>query len=161
MRRRRFPGAQEEGMHTRTRSRSVAAVGVIGIEKTERAKAAPLYLPLPSLPNGLLTERTYWGGSSSTSTARGGGGSDGGGGSGSVWGREREGGKGACQLGPRRATSRATPEFSPSLTGIARHGRATLTLLRARRTPKRSVSGDLPPQLLHYPSPQRASGSPL
>lgn len=60
-------------------------------------------------------------------------------------GREREGGKGACQLGPRRATSRATPGFSPSLARIA--GRATLTLLRARRTPKRSVSGGPPPQL--------------
>ncbi|KYQ52817.1 Pleckstrin homology domain-containing family A member 7, partial [Trachymyrmex zeteki] len=39
--------------------------------------------------------------------------------------REREGGKGACQLGPRHATSRVTPEFSPLLAGIARHGRAT------------------------------------
>jgi len=74
---------------------------------------------------------------------RGGGGSDGGGDGGgkSVRGREREGGKGACQLGPRRATSRATPEFSPSLAGTARHGRATLTLLHARRSPERSISG--------------------
>jgi len=57
-----------------------------------------------------------------------GGGSDGdgggGGGGGSVRERERKGGKGACQLGPRRATSRVTPEFSPLLAGIARHGRA-------------------------------------
>lgn len=67
-------------------------------------------------------------------------------------GCEREGGKGACQLGPRRVTSRATPEFSPSLAGTARHGRATLTLLRARRTPERSISSGSPPSLSLPPS---------
>ncbi|EGI64868.1 hypothetical protein G5I_06666 [Acromyrmex echinatior] len=75
----------------------------------------------------LTVKRTHWGSSSSTNVVRGGGsggGSDGDGGGGSVREREREGGKGACQLGPRRATSRVTPEFSPLLAGIARHGRA-------------------------------------
>ncbi|KYN31653.1 hypothetical protein ALC56_14055 [Trachymyrmex septentrionalis] len=41
-------------------------------------------------------------------------GGEGGGSSGST----NVGGKGACQLGPRRATSRVTPEFSPLLAGI-------------------------------------------
>lgn len=91
MRRRRFSGAQGKGMHTRTRSRSVAA-GVIGTEKTERAKAVALYPPLLLHPNhSVLTKRTHWGGSNSTNTVRdggGSGGSDGDGGGGSTGARE-------------------------------------------------------------------------
>lgn len=64
---------------------------------------------------------------------------------------KREGGKGACQLGLRRATSRATLEFS--LTLSRRDSRATLNPpSRERRTRTESAenSGALDLSLFHY-----------